>query len=177
MTEAESRIRIVSRAWLMIGAVAIAVVIIDQLAKIAVMSRLSPNQVIPVIPGFFNLTLRFNPGAAFGLLSGLPPKLRGAALGLTTIFALSCVVYFLMKDYFGDRIGQISLALILGGAFGNIIDRLCYGEVVDFLDFHLFNLHWPAFNVADSAICVGVFILLIRYPRHSAPPEGESPVN
>lgn len=154
------------RTVLLVLSVCVLVALADQGSKFLVTNSLSPGQVVPVIPGFFNLTLLFNPGAAFGLMSGLPNGLRQGALGVTTILALVCVLYLLFKEYRRDRLGQTALAMILGGAAGNLIDRFTIGQVVDFLDFYLTFIepHYPAFNLADSAICLGVFVLLFRQP-------------
>ena len=142
--------------------VIILVAALDQLTKQLILEYFKMGQAVQVIKGFFNITLHFNPGAAFGLMSGLSDGLRQVALGITAALAIACVVFFLLKDYLEDKIGQVALAMVLGGALGNLIDRLVIGEVVDFLDFYVSAWHWPAFNLADSAICLGVFILLLR---------------
>jgi signal peptidase II len=145
------------------------VVAFDQLTKYLVLQNIARGEIVPVIPDFFNLTLTFNRGAAFGLLSDLPDGTRQLVLAVTTLIALSAVLYFLVRDFHGERVAHYSMALILGGAFGNVIDRVRLGEVVDFLDVYWGTYHWPAFNIADSAICVGVAILLLKKPRtHSA---------
>jgi len=138
------------------------VLLLDQLSKRYVLQVLDPGDIVPVIPGFFNIVLTFNPGAAFGIFGGLPETSRHIVLGLTTALALVFVIYFLIYEYYHDFIGQVALVLIMGGAAGNIVDRLLLGEVVDFLDFYFGNYHWPAFNVADSAICIGVAIIIFR---------------
>ncbi|MBN8549844.1 MAG: lipoprotein signal peptidase [Deltaproteobacteria bacterium] len=143
-------------------AVSFVVVVLDQLSKWLVLQNIARGEIIPVVPSFFNLTLTFNRGAAFGILAGVPDGTRQLLLGVTTLIALSAVLYFLRKDYRDQKLAQFSLALIFGGAVGNIIDRFRLGEVVDFLDVYWQNYHWPAFNVADSAICVGVCILILR---------------
>ena len=146
--------------------VVVVVMIIDQATKIMVLNSFIRGEVLSIIPGFFNLTLHFNRGAAFGIMAGLPDGYRQLALGGSTIIALVCVVFFLLKHYSTDRLGQFAIALIMGGAFGNnLIDRPIRGEVVDFLDFYVYNYHWPAFNVADSCICIGVLILLFHQPK------------
>jgi signal peptidase II len=150
---------------LMLGSV---VCILDQLSKAWVLASLTEGQIVEVVPGIFNLTLAFNRGAAFGIMSDFSDQTRHLLLALTTVLALTAVMYFLYYDYLEDRVAQSALGLILGGAFGNIIDRLRLGEVVDFLDVYYGTYHWPAFNVADSAICVGVFILLFRKPARSS---------
>ena len=136
----------------------------DQITKFLIVSELERGQIVEVIPKFFNLTLAFNKGAAFGFLASAPEGTRQLALAFTTILALSVVVYFLVRDFRGRGLSRHALALILGGAVGNVIDRVRLGEVIDFLDVYWGAYHWPAFNIADSAICIGVFLLLIAKP-------------
>lgn len=138
------------------------VLVLDQLTKYLALSYLTLGQPIEVVQGLFNLTLVFNPGAAFGLFSGLPDVQRRVALVLVSLLAIGIVLRFLVKDAKEDGILQCGLLMVLGGAVGNIIDRFRFDSVVDFLDFYLGNWHWPAFNVADSAICVGVSLLMFR---------------
>jgi len=135
------------------------VVFVDYISKIAVLSSFSPGE-SRVVTSFFNLVLVFNRGAAFSFLA--------AAEGWQTTFfaaiaiAASVVISFLIFKNKNKRMFCSGLALILGGALGNLYDRLAYGRVVDFLDFHAAGWHWPAFNVADSAITVGAAILIIE---------------
>jgi signal peptidase II len=117
----------------------------------------------------FNLTLSFNTGAAFGLWTGLANGWREIVLGLTILMAMALVVFLLTRPYYQTLLAQTALALILGGAIGNVIDRCIYGAVVDFLDFYIGASHWPAFNVADSAICIGVGLLLFLPKQDSRP--------
>ena len=141
-------------------ATAAAVAIIDQLTKAAVLShfagRFSSDR--EVVTSFFNLALTYNRGISFGLfnegvgLNALVFSLAAAAIVGVLVFWLSRVT----SPFLGVAIG-----LIIGGAMGNVIDRIRLGAVVDFLDFHLGTLHWPAFNIADSAICIGVGAMLL----------------
>ncbi len=133
----------------------------DQITKQLALTSFQPGEVRPIIDGLFNLTLSFNRGAAFGLWSGLESGWREVVLTITILLALSVVGFLLTRPYYHSRLAQIALAGILGGAIGNVIDRFVYGAVIDFLDFYLGSYHWPAFNIADSAICVGVGLLLI----------------
>ena len=135
---------------------------LDQYTKYEVLRGIRHGDEFAIIPGFFNLVLTYNYGAAFGLFATFDQPIRGILLGLTTALALAVVSYFLIREYYADRIGQLALGMILGGAIGNIIDRLRLGKVVDFLDVYLGQHHWPAFNIADSAICIGVVLLLCR---------------
>ncbi|MFH1691602.1 MAG: signal peptidase II [Candidatus Omnitrophota bacterium] len=155
--------------------VSVLIVLLDQFSKFIVQSALVPGVPVPVIKGFFYLTLVYNRGAAFGFFQG--------ATSILIFVSLVCIVgiifltkrdAFLLK-FFGLDIGEwsvrFSLSLILGGAFGNLIDRLRFSCVVDFLDFHIWpalNLTWPAFNLADSAITIGgvmVFLKIIKQER------------
>jgi signal peptidase II len=140
----------------------VSVIILDQLTKLLVLAMFAPGEVLEVIPGLFNLTLHFNPGVAFGLFAGLEPGIRAAVLIATTSVAVSFVLFFMWTEYRDSRMGLVSLALVLGGAIGNAIDRLRLGQVVDFFDFYIGTAHWPTFNVADSAICIGVGGLLLH---------------
>jgi signal peptidase II len=139
-------------------------VVLDQLSKRAILKSFQPGELLPVIDGLWNLTLTFNRGAAFGLWSGLPSGWREAVLALTIILALGVVTFLLSRPYYKSAVAQISLAAILGGAIGNVIDRVRFGAVVDFLDFYIGMYHWPAFNIADSAICIGVALMLFIKP-------------
>lgn len=151
-----------------IALASISTVLLDQVSKHLILRSFQPGEIRPVIDGLFNLTLTFNRGAAFGLWSGLPPGWREAILALTILFALVVVGYFLTRPYYQNKLSQIALSVILGGACGNIIDRVRLGAVVDFLDVYYGSYHWPAFNVADSAICVGVAMLLL-FPAKTTP--------
>ena len=150
------------------------VVVLDQLSKILILNSFASGEIREIIPGFFNLTLHFNPGVAFGMFANLDDGPRILVLTFTTVLALALVLYFLMTEYRFDKHGQFALALVMGGAVGNIIDRVRIGEVVDFLDFYLGSAHWPAFNVADSAICVGVTILIFKSLFYPSANPGES---
>jgi len=136
------------------------VVLVDQLSKAIILKRLPLHHSIPVIPGFFDITFIFNPGGAFGFLAGQPSILRHVFfLGVTSMAI--CFIFILYR-----KIPQThsllanAFALIIGGAVGNLIDRVRFEKVVDFLDFYLGKHHWPAFNVADSAISVGMAIFV-----------------
>lgn len=142
-----------------ISAIAAAVFILDQLTKAWALSRLSPLRPIVVIPGFAELTLVLNPGVAFGIFAWLPPDWRW----LVTVFSLAALVLLcsvaLRIVPAGGRLAQLALGLVFGGAAGNLLDRWRLGAVIDFVDLHWRDYHWPAFNVADSAITVGVLLL------------------
>ncbi|MDB5838692.1 MAG: lspA [Herminiimonas sp.] len=141
--------------WLGIAAI---VLLLDQLTKITITQMLSYGQSIRVT-SFFNLVLAYNKGAAFSFLADE----GGWQRYLFTGIAIAAVIFilFLLKRHAGQRLFCWALALILGGAVGNLIDRIMYGHVIDFLDFYVNNWHWPAFNVADSAICVGAAMFIV----------------
>lgn len=138
------------------------ILFLDQISKKLIHSNLELGQSISVIDGFFNLCLVMNPGAAFGLFSNLPHEIRRVVLGVVTSGAMILVFVLLRNEAKEDKIAQICLYSILGGALGNVVDRFRFDAVVDFLDVYYQDYHWPAFNIADSAISVGVCILLIR---------------
>ncbi|MFO0701645.1 MAG: signal peptidase II [Nitrospira sp.] len=139
------------------------IILLDQLTKQQVMQTMRLHESIPVIPNLFSLTYIRNPGAAFGLLAGSSNAFRMVFFGLTSIFALGLLGTILLRMPEEDWMGRVSVAGILGGAIGNLIDRLRFGEVIDFLDVYVESYHWPAFNVADSAITVGVIALIIHF--------------
>jgi signal peptidase II len=133
----------------MIFIVLLIILFLDQLTKFIVAKNLALNQSLPVIKGIFHISLIHNRGAAFGIL-----KSQGPIFILTAIFAI-ILIYLDLKKNKHKKIYSISLSLILAGAIGNLIDRLVFGYVIDFLDFRI----WPVFNVADSAITVGAVLL------------------
>ena len=141
-------------------ALAAAIVLADQLVKWSILQYFSGRPSREEITPFFNLVLVFNKGAAFSLLS----QAQGWQTPLLTAFALiaAAVVSFLILKNAEKRLLCVALAGILGGALGNVIDRLRFGSVVDFLDFHAAGWHWPAFNVADSAITLGALLLVFE---------------
>ncbi|MDH5642182.1 MAG: signal peptidase II [Nitrospira sp.] len=139
------------------------VIVVDQLTKLYIMQTMRLHESIPVIENYFSLTYIRNPGAAFGLLAGSSTTFRMVFFGLTSVFALGLLGTILLRMPERDWMGRLSVAAILGGAIGNLIDRMRYGEVIDFLDVYIGNYHWPAFNVADSAITVGVIFLIIHF--------------
>ena len=142
-----------------------AVIVLDQITKALVQNLMHLYQSIAIVPGFAHLTFLKNTGAAFGFLAGPRSSLRIAFFALVSSVAIGCVLY-LLKNLRPDQKSLVaSLSLILGGAAGNLIDRLRTGEVVDFIDLHWHHLHWPAFNVADSSITIGVILLFIQMLR------------
>ena len=137
-------------------------VLLDQATKAAIQARFALNETSPVLPGFFHLTYILNPGAAFGLLAGASPRLVMPLFWIITLVVIGGISVYSLKLPADRRLSRWGLALILGGAVGNLIDRVRYQAVVDFLDFFYGPYHWPAFNMADSAITVGVGLLLLE---------------
>jgi signal peptidase II len=142
--------------------IALTVVVLDRVAKWIVARDISLHESIQVIPGFFRLTHVENRGAAFGLFADSPSEWKITALVLFSIVALTIVSVLLWRNSHSMQSTGIGLALILGGAIGNLWDRLLSGRVVDFLLFYVGQYQWPAFNVADSAIVVGAGLLVIE---------------
>ncbi len=140
---------------------AILVFCLDIISKWCALFELTQQRTQVVIPGFFNFSLTMNKGVAFGMFSQLPDFLRILALCSTTLIALGVLVWIYRRYGRYSRWIAGALGLVGGGALGNLLDRLRYGAVVDFLDFYLGNWHWPAFNIADSGICVGVVLLVL----------------
>ena len=149
--------------YLLLGLIGLAIVVADQVTKVWIMESMRLHESIPIIPNLFSLTYIRNPGAAFGLLAGSSNAFRMVFFGVTSLFALALLGTILFRLPEKDWVGQLSIAGILGGAIGNLIDRVRFGEVVDFLDVYIESYHWPAFNVADSAITVGVVCLIIHF--------------
>lgn len=142
----------------LVGGLLIAIVLLDQVTKWFVDRTMPLYHSIPVIDKFFNLTYIRNTGAAFGILAGSAAAFRLPFLMIFSLLAIGFIIVMLRRLPERET-GLISaLAFILGGAIGNLIDRFAYGEVIDFLDFYWANYHWPAFNIADSFITIGVTI-------------------
>ncbi len=139
---------------------AVPVIIADQIAKAYITGNLRQNQIIEAIPGLFNIVYFRNPGAAFGILN------EGGSFGriaLTVVSVIALIVIGFLVRGSKDRAASFGLSLVAGGAFGNLIDRIRFGEVVDFLDFHIGGFHWPAFNIADAAITTGVILAAFSF--------------
>lgn len=150
------------KKYLILAILTVLIVIFDQWTKALITSKFHFGESLSIIGGFFNLTFIKNPGAAFGLLAHADPAFRIPFFLIVPLVALFAIGYVFRK--IGDNDIRISsaLSLVIGGAIGNLIDRAMLGYVIDFLDFHWQETyHFPAFNVADSAICVGVGILML----------------
>jgi len=152
--------------WLALAALVAA---LDQATKHILSSNFRVGEVRE-IAGFLNLVFVYNRGAAFSFLSDAAGWQRGLFIGIALVAVV--VIVALLAKYPGERLFSAGLALILGGALGNVWDRIVLGQVVDFLDFHAFGHHWPAFNVADSAITVGAALLVLDALRPRAKQPG-----
>jgi signal peptidase II len=151
---------------------ALSVVGLDQFSKWLVDHQMALHQSIPVFPGLLSLTYVRNTGVAFGLFASASTGLRSILLLFFSLVAIGAILFMWVRNRQGHLLLHLALALILGGALGNLIDRLRMGEVIDFIDVYWRDLHWPAFNVADSAITIGVILLLIHlifYPERASP--------
>jgi signal peptidase II len=149
-----------SAKWKIVLSWVVIIVVLDRLTKIIVDRTMPLHHSIPVIDGLFNLTYVRNTGAAFGIFAGSHEAFRLPFLIVVSLLALGFVVVML-KRLREEETGLITaLAFIIGCALGNLVDRVLYGEVIDFLDFYWSHYHWPAFNLADSCITVGVLITL-----------------
>lgn len=158
--------------FLLLGLVSGTILILDQATKTIIQNRMSLHESIPVIPSFFNLTYIRNPGAAFGLFAEMDDRFRFTFFIIIALAALLFLTHLYIKLPAESLLGRLSISLIIGGALGNLVDRVRYGEVVDFLDFFIGDLHWPAFNIADSAITVGVTMMVLYFFRMGKlPPE------
>jgi signal peptidase II len=147
-------------AWLLLIPL---IVLLDYLTKQYALSHLVLHEPVAVIP-FFNFTLVYNTGAAFGFLSSLEPTWERWLLSGVSLLATA--FFFQWYRQADNRLQRLGLALIMGGALGNFIDRAFYGFVIDFLDVYVGQYHWPAFNLADSAICVGVALLILSWVKY-----------
>ena len=142
-------------------AIILGTIVFDQLTKAWIVGSLRLFESVEIVPGFFNLVYVTNNGAAFSLLANVDAPWRHyffLVIGTLALIGLTIAYWKLRKVH---RYYSLALAFIAGGAAGNLIDRIRFGSVIDFLDFYVDRYHWPAFNVADSAICVGAGIFLI----------------
>ncbi|MBF0226941.1 MAG: signal peptidase II [Desulfobacterales bacterium] len=145
------------------------VLLMDQVSKIVIYNSLLLYETIPFIPGFFNITHIHNPGGAFGFLSDKSPLIRTWMFMGVAFFAMCLVFYLYYTTPKSHPYLSLGFALIFGGAAGNLIDRVRLGKVIDFLDFYIGKYHWPAFNIADSAISIGMAIFIFHLLLNKMP--------
>ena len=139
---------------------AIIVIVLDQITKAAIVGKFFLHESRTVIDGLFNIVYVMNPGAAFGFLANMSGTFRSCFFTGITAVVILLIIYYIIKSKPQNMLMVVSLTLILGGAVGNLIDRLRFGAVVDFLDVYIGTAHWPAFNVADSAISLGAMLMI-----------------
>jgi len=157
----------------------LAIVAVDQVTKLWVTGAMDLFESRTVLPGFFSITYVRNPGAAFGLFAEMGDLTRMAILVGVSLLAVGLLTAFFLRSPHADRLSRIAAVLVMGGALGNLIDRIRFGEVIDFLDVYLGTYHWPAFNVADSCITVGIGLFILgawreRATRRSTRPAAQS---
>ena len=143
-------------------AVAISIVLLDQVSKLYIQATIPLGHSVPIIPDLFAIVHVLNPGAAFGILASRSASFRNPFFIGISILAIGFILYYWHRGPEDQPLASFALSLILGGALGNLTDRLRIGMVIDFLDVHYYQYHWPAFNVADSAITVGVSLMLLE---------------
>ena len=153
--------------------IALLVLAFDQFTKWLIVRNLELHSSVSVIPGLFQITHVQNEGAAFGLFADSQSQWRIGGLILFSVIALLVVSILLWRNGHKFTYGGVALALILGGALGNLWDRVFQGRVTDFLDFYVGNAHWPAFNIADSAIVIGATLLVAEILFFSPPEEAK----
>ena len=157
MAKSKSAFKSGAGVWLWLG-VALVIFLLDQLTKIAIVGAFQLGESLP-ITSFFNLVRVHNAGAAFSFLADAGGWQRWFFTGLGTVAAL--VMVYLLRTHAGQTLFCLALSLLLGGAVGNVVDRVLYSHVIDFLDFYYGTWHFPAFNVADSAITMGACLLIL----------------
>ena len=153
--------------YILAGSLAVFVGAVDQITKYFVQKNIAFGSGVTVIPGFFDLVHVLNRGAAFGFLNRQDTTWQTYFFIATTILAVAVIAHLLSQADPSDKFSVSTLGLILGGALGNLVDRIRTGEVVDFLDFYVDRWHWPAFNVADIAITMGALGLIFSFYRRS----------
>lgn len=156
-------------------AVALTVVLLDQISKLLIQATIPLGYSLPLIPDLFAIVHVMNPGAAFGFLATQVAEVRDPFFIGISFLAIGFIVYYRHRRFHDHPLASLGLSLILGGAVGNLADRLRIGMVIDFIDVHYYQYHWPAFNVADSAITIGVSLIMLtlildaRRGRHRRP--------
>lgn len=156
-------------ALVRLGLISAVIVILDQVTKALVAKNLVLHETIPIISGFFNLTHIMNPGGAFGLFAEHSPEIRKFFFLFVSSLVALIILWFYKKTANTHRVLSFGLAAIFAGAVGNLIDRFRFGKVVDFLDFYVGPFHWPAFNIADSAITIGMVVFIYHVVFNKVP--------
>lgn len=159
------------KKYLLSTFVSLSVIILDQCTKYLIIKSFALHHSLTIIEHYLTIVHTRNRGIAFGLLSGQGNGMRGILLITTSLLAIAFIFYLLSSLRSTRTYAIVTLSLILGGAIGNLIDRVRWREVVDFIDLHWYHYHWPAFNCADSAISIGLVLLIIgiatkKFPSH-----------
>ena len=147
--------------WILL-IVFLGIIALDQSTKLIIQQTLPLHQKVEIISGFFNLIHVRNTGGAFGIFGGEKGPVGSVLFVVASLIAVGILVILFLRVKEHEKTLTFSLALLLSGAIGNLIDRVSYGEVVDFLDFHVSSTHWPAFNIADSAISIGIGLMALE---------------
>lgn len=158
-----------SRKWQLLGCLVLGVLALDQATKLYVHTTFTLHESHPVIANLFAFTYVRNSGAAFGILARQSQEFLRVFFPAVTLLALVGLGVYFVRVPYQQTLSLWGLCLIMGGAIGNGIDRLWLGQVIDFIDVHWYAYHWPAFNVADSSICIGVGLLLLDSFRAARP--------
>lgn len=148
--------------YVLVGSVALVIVVLDQLTKLWIDADMKLYQTIPVLDGFFSITYVRNTGAAFSMFADMSESYRVPFFVGVALLAVVALLYFVHSTPSSQKVVLLACGFVLGGAVGNLIDRVAYGSVIDFLDVYYGDWHWPAFNVADSFISIGVGLLLLH---------------
>lgn len=158
-----------SKKWQLLGCLVLGVLVLDQATKLYVHTTFALHESRPVIANLFAFTYVRNAGAAFGILARQSQEFLRLFFPAVTLLALVGLGVYFVRVPYRQTLTLWGLCLIMGGAIGNGIDRLWLGQVIDFIDVHWYAYHWPAFNVADSSICIGVGLLLLDACRAARP--------
>jgi len=158
----EKRSSFIENKYTKLAFIALTIIVLDLITKTLILKNVPLYKTISVIPGFFNITHIQNPGGAFGFMANQGPGIRSILFLFVSAIAIGFIFYFYKTTPAKDTWLTTALSLIFGGAIGNLIDRIRFGQVVDFLDFYIQNHHWPSFNVADSAITIGITIFIFQ---------------
>jgi signal peptidase II len=151
------------KKFLVLIVIALVILVADQVTKYLVAAFIPLHGGLEIIPGFANLVHARNPGAAFGLLADSTSRLRSLFLLLVSIAALVSIIWIVVASKHIDAYLLIALSFFFGGAIGNLVDRVRFGEVIDFVDVYVGGWHWPAFNVADASLCVGTALFFVHF--------------
>ncbi|MGA8034456.1 MAG: signal peptidase II [Candidatus Acidiferrales bacterium] len=160
--------------WIVLASLSVGALVADQLSKYLIQHRTMPGSVHVLIPGLLNLMHTNNPGVAFGIFADSANPWRAPLLIAFSLAVIALLVWLLVTGRAGAWLGECGIALILGGAVGNVFDRLVRRSVTDFIDFHVGTYHWYTFNLADSAIVIGALLVILELFRDRAHPTQES---